>query len=95
MHCAKCNNEIDKYIIQWTFETDCAQFADFNFLSSYTEIIEYAKKQECNIYYSADKYDKAINYCEDIVDHTQSFVISSSECAGHECIIEKAFLSSR
>ena len=72
MHCAKCNNEIDKYIIQWTFETDCAQFADFNFLSSYTEIIEYAKKQECNIYYSADKYDKVINYCEDIVDHTVS-----------------------
>ncbi|XP_071153397.1 uncharacterized protein [Mytilus edulis] len=66
VHCSVCHNESTENISQWKIEIECAKFADFNFLSSYSEIIDYAREKECDIFYSSSDIDGAyINTCDD------------------------------
>lgn len=65
-HCSACHNESTENIIQWKIEIECANFADFNFLSSYSEIIDYAREKECDIFYSSSEINGVhINTCDD------------------------------
>ncbi|XP_033746939.1 uncharacterized protein LOC117332163 [Pecten maximus] len=49
-HCAKCNGE--NATTNWILDIDCLVFADFNFLSTYEEIIDLARKRQCRMRYS-------------------------------------------
>ncbi|CAC5404842.1 unnamed protein product [Mytilus coruscus] len=49
--CSKCFNESIKDLIPWRLEIACLNFADFNFVSSYSDIISLATEQKCNIFY--------------------------------------------
>ncbi|CAC5417373.1 unnamed protein product [Mytilus coruscus] len=53
VHCSVCHNESMGDIIPWKIEIECAEFADFNFLSTYSEIIDYAIEKKCDIFYSS------------------------------------------
>lgn len=66
IHCSVCHNESLRDIHQWKIEIQCAEFADFNFLSSYSEIFDYAEEKKCDIFYSSSEiYGLHINTCED------------------------------
>ncbi|XP_071175170.1 uncharacterized protein [Mytilus edulis] len=51
-HCSQCFNESIKDLIPWRLEIDCLKLTDFNFVSSYSEIISLATEQKCNIFYA-------------------------------------------
>ena len=53
IHCLRCNEESGVKIEPWDIEIQCQEFADFNFLSSYEEVIEQAERGRCNISYSS------------------------------------------
>ncbi|XP_063439695.1 uncharacterized protein LOC134720991 [Mytilus trossulus] len=65
-HCSKCLNESIADLIPWRLEIDCLNFADFNFLSSYSEIISLATEQECNIFYIASDSIKQPRNCSTV-----------------------------
>ena len=46
-YCAQCNgyNSYD----QWSLDIECEQFADFNYLSSYDEIVHLASEKSCTV----------------------------------------------
>lgn len=50
MYCALCNNVTE--FQEWNFEINCLKAIDFNYLSSYTEIIQLAKDSNCSIPFS-------------------------------------------
>ena len=56
--CAKCHGESEINIIPWNLQIECHMFADFNFLSSYKEIIILATKRKCNMFYSPSEFTK-------------------------------------
>ncbi|CAC5417375.1 unnamed protein product [Mytilus coruscus] len=66
VHCSVCHNESMGDIIQWKIEIECAKFADFNFLSSYSEIIDFAMEKKCDFFYSSSGIDGLrYNTCDD------------------------------
>ncbi|XP_052092474.1 probable G-protein coupled receptor Mth-like 4 [Mytilus californianus] len=66
VHCSVCHNESMGDIIPWKIEIECAEFADFNFLSTYSEIIDYAIEKKCDIFYSSSGVKGLhINTCDD------------------------------
>lgn len=50
-YCALCNNVTD--FQEWTFKLNCQRATDFNYISTYTEIIQLAKDRNCDIHFSA------------------------------------------
>ncbi|XP_060074640.1 uncharacterized protein LOC132554350 [Ylistrum balloti] len=52
-YCAKCNGENETF--NWILDIDCILFADFNFLSTYQEIIDLARNRGCRMRYSPMK----------------------------------------
>lgn len=69
IHCSVCHNESTGDIRHWKIEIECAEFADFNFLSSYSEVFDYAEEKKCDIFYSSeDIYGLHINTCADNSD---------------------------
>ncbi|XP_060074623.1 uncharacterized protein LOC132554334 [Ylistrum balloti] len=49
-YCAKCNGENNTS--NWILDIDCLKFADFNFLSTYQEIIDQARNRKCRMRYT-------------------------------------------
>lgn len=56
IHCFECHNESSADVKHWDLEIHCIEFTDFNFISSYSEIISYAKSKKCNMFYSHDYF---------------------------------------
>ncbi|XP_069136321.1 uncharacterized protein [Argopecten irradians] len=49
-YCASCNGEYNT--TNWILDIDCLKFADFNFLSTYQDIIQLARNRECRMRYT-------------------------------------------
>lgn len=49
-YCGLCNNVTD--FQEWTLKLNCQRGTDFNYLSTYTEIIQLAKDRKCSIQFS-------------------------------------------
>ena len=54
-YCAECNDEHVDSLYVWPLGIDCVFFADFNFLSSYTEIVNQVKERFCYVRYTPPK----------------------------------------
>ncbi|CAG2240229.1 unnamed protein product [Mytilus edulis] len=63
-HCSQCFNESIKDLIPWRLEIDCLNLADFNFVSSYSEIISLATEQKCNIFYAVSDTEYILFYVQ-------------------------------
>ena len=51
-YCAECNHEHVDSLYIWPLSIECVFFADFNFLSSYTEIVNQVKERYCYVRYT-------------------------------------------
>lgn len=60
MYCALCNNIAE--FQEWNFEIKCLKAIDFNYLSSYIEIIQLAKERNCSIPFSTTFLCVCVSY---------------------------------
>ncbi|XP_062579349.1 uncharacterized protein LOC134241298 [Saccostrea cucullata] len=88
-YCASCNNA--SLLEEWNVNIECEKNTDFNFLSSYQEIIDLAIKQSCRIVYISPN---SARHCSKNYDQ----IIASCNVTGswlfHDKQIERACLSS-
>ncbi|XP_021345284.1 uncharacterized protein LOC110445161 [Mizuhopecten yessoensis] len=78
-YCAMCNGENDT--LNWILDIDCLKFADFNFLSTYQDIIDLARNRKCRMRNIKEIYptDKIQNIA------TEEYDESVPEVAGERC----------
>ena len=81
-HCSKCLNESITDLIPWRLEIDCSNFADFNFVSSYSEIISLATEQECNIFYIASDNIRQPRNCSTVNDREAPGFVNKCNITG-------------
>ncbi|OWF56630.1 hypothetical protein KP79_PYT16232 [Mizuhopecten yessoensis] len=77
-HCAMCNGENDT--LNWILDIDCLKFADFNFLSTYQDIIDLARNRKCRMRYSP--MDSPVRSCNLTIQPEEQFLIRSCNVSG-------------
>ncbi|XP_069121320.1 uncharacterized protein [Argopecten irradians] len=76
-HCAECNGIFFNYS-NWGIDISCQMVSDFNFLSTYEEIIDKAKESNCNVMYDEDE-DTSRYICEEFKE-LNDWPMAKSEC---------------
>ncbi|VDI39781.1 Hypothetical predicted protein [Mytilus galloprovincialis] len=66
IYCALCHNETKENLINWKLEIQCTDFADFNFLSSYEEILNTVNAKRCNIGFHTDIPTRDLPICNSV-----------------------------
>ena len=76
-YCAQCNG-YNSYN-QWSLDIQCEEFADFNYLSSYDEIVELAAKKSCIVSFKPP-YDNDAVQCSDPLEINLPPYVNTDKC---------------